>query len=754
MLPLELYNLNKSYINNSDLIGNNYINTIYRLNSSAVIKYNNKVKFNKRSLNENINITLIWADNYIYNLIPSKSDYYIWVICNLIPDPDLVKSFIGKHIFIIQSDILRNKYSLNISKSISWESTTINTLYEYHDGKLFRDKLKYSNLLIILFGYEGALILDPEKDNDSTLWFLQSKMEDDFISEYPGYVPESFELFITLIIEQIGNAIHNNDDVITILKLKMNYFLTGLITTHILGYNEMLKLNQAFYKKIRRSDFQILDSKIKKDYPYIMFQSVKIPCNTYNWEILPNLSIDDYIYFNENKIIFNKIIYDGIVKTSIGCPILKINNFISIGKSEIESISAVKNLIYNYLYNKNQIKPLNITVFGQPGSGKSYCVKEIANSISNNSIPFLEYNLSQYDDSSLSYLIKIFHDIQNYTILNKIPIIFIDEFDTNNYQWLKYFLMPMQDGVFIENGVKRPLGKCIFVFAGGVNHNKDDFDKVIKEDTNKARDNKIPDFKSRIKGYINILNINPNNSVENKNRRDEPFYLIKRSIILSNILIKLKTSQNKNIILSDDVLFAFLYTIEYKNGVRSMEAILESCKITSNGIIGTSNMPPNNQLELHVNSKNFTDLLKFRSYRNKILGLIAISHSKENNENWNYMNSKKQNDYYKMSENTYKTLTKTLKLKINLFENNVNYNYWKKMILLSKHENCNISPISNDELIHFTQILIDELKKTNNETINNEKDIESKYLEIIKFMFKPFDNNPNNNGIFLFRDDY
>ncbi|MBK8280226.1 MAG: hypothetical protein IPK94_09000 [Saprospiraceae bacterium] len=53
----------------------------------------------------------------------------------------------------------------------------------------------------------------------------------------------------------------------------------------------------------------------------------------------------------------------------------------------------------------------------------------------------------------------------------KTPLIFFDEFDTaynsKALGWIQYFLAPMQDGVFKDGEKLHPLGKAIFVFAGG-----------------------------------------------------------------------------------------------------------------------------------------------------------------------------------------------------------------------------------------------------------------------------------------------
>ena len=47
------------------------------------------------------------------------------------------------------------------------------------------------------------------------------------------------------------------------------------------------------------------------------------------------------------------------------------------------------------------------------------------------------------------------------------------------YGWLRYFLAPMQDGKFLQGEMAHPIGKAIFVFAGGTSWTLDNFGKQV-----------------------------------------------------------------------------------------------------------------------------------------------------------------------------------------------------------------------------------------------------------------------------------
>lgn len=78
---------------------------------------------------------------------------------------------------------------------------------------------------------------------------------------------------------------------------------------------------------------------------------------------------------------------------------------------------------------------------------------------------WLEFNLSQF--ANADDLIGAFHQIRDKVLQCRLPVVFFDEFDSQSYRWLQFLLAPMQDGKFQEGQVTHPIGKCVFIFAGG-----------------------------------------------------------------------------------------------------------------------------------------------------------------------------------------------------------------------------------------------------------------------------------------------
>ncbi len=78
-----------------------------------------------------------------------------------------------------------------------------------------------------------------------------------------------------------------------------------------------------------------------------------------------------------------------------------------------------------------------------------------------------------------------FHQVRDIGLSGKFPLVFWDEFDTSLAEtplgWLRYFLAPMQDGKFQEGQISHPIGRAIFVFAGGTSSSMAEFDKGTDE---------------------------------------------------------------------------------------------------------------------------------------------------------------------------------------------------------------------------------------------------------------------------------
>ncbi len=187
-------------------------------------------------------------------------------------------------------------------------------------------------------------------------------------------------------------------------------------------------------------------------------------------------------------------------------PSARFGDLKTVDRREIESLRSIQNLIREYLDQPQQKRPLSLAVFGPPGAGKSFAVTQVARSIHPGRIESVELNLSQW--SSPDDLIKALHQVRDVVLKGKVPLVFFDEFDakyqTEDLGWLKYFLEPMQDGRFKEGESTHPIGRAIFVFAGGTSTSLQGFSReVLEEEENldaAEKEVKLKELKCKFRG--------------------------------------------------------------------------------------------------------------------------------------------------------------------------------------------------------------------------------------------------------------
>jgi len=262
-------------------------------------------------------------------------------------------------------------------------------------------------------------------------------------------------------------------------------------------------------------------------------------------------------------------------------PFLRFGTFLTYDKNQIEQTCETYNVLKSYMRDQSKRTPLSICVFGPAGAGKSEAVKQIAQHINENKketqdeTETLTFNISQFDDHK--QLFEAFHQIRDVGIGDKLPVVFFDEFDTGyganqggELGWLRFFLAPMQDGEFYENGQKHIIGRAIFVFAGSTFKKMNEFIKYASDNEKTAKSVKLPDFISRIKGYLDV-------SGQNKAKDTGPHilhYIRRASLLRSNLERRFKIKKKHYIGITDLALELLLNVKEYKHGARSMDAIV------------------------------------------------------------------------------------------------------------------------------------------------------------------------------------
>ena len=539
--------------------------------------------------------------------------------------------FADRLIVIIPVNDLRRS-EVHISQGLSWERTAQDIYWELVHNPAINSLAACSDV-IISFDTAGAVHLSRNvngKQSDTPqgfLFFDPDIIERGWKKQHPGYMIGYTTCLTASIAYQVIKSPANPD-----LSQGIQSGLAALRLLHQEGYSfsEDKKDQLSF-------PYQKISAKILQDEQPFAAVDIQNPVFFYNqseqemaedkrsgwWTIL-----EDQHQENLHEVAEQIVLY-GIGEALDNIPLGKFGHLTSVDRQEIESFRSINNLASEYLGKESQKRPLSIAVFGAPGSGKSFGITQVAETLAPDRLKVLEFNLSQF--SGPEEIIDALHLVRDVVLSGGIPLVFWDEFDTplNNKSlgWLRYFLSPMQDGSFRQGQMVHPIGRAIFVFAGGTSHKIEDFGKDLDPEAYRAA--KVPDFVSRLKGFVNILGPNPPEDKDTDEKASDPYYIIRRAILLRSLLERgakhLFTRQDGKKVLKIDrgVLQAFLGNRKYKHGIRSMESIITMSALSGKRAYERSCLPPKDQLNLHVDAVEFLSLVQQIKLEGELLEKLA-----------------------------------------------------------------------------------------------------------------------------------
>ena len=299
-----------------------------------------------------------------------------------------------------------------------------------------------------------------------------------------------------------------------------------------------------------------------------------------------------------------EVVIRGVEKALRPAPKARYGSFVTVDREEIERINAIRGLAEAYLGNPDDRRPLSVAVFGPPGSGKSFAIKQLAEVLFGEKREALTFNLSEFGGQGQTLLQEAFHRVRDASVQGRVPLVFWDEFDSDDLDWLKHFLAPMQDAEFRAGSLVFPIGRALFIFAGGTKPSFDQFNRSSEGDARFIA-KKGPDFVSRLRGYIDIKGPNPSSKPAL-----DPAHLIRRAVLLRSLierntpdLIDARTGQAS---VSPGVIRGLLRVERYLHGARSLESLFNTSRVRSARFFGPSQLPPANLLSLYV-SADFMD---------------------------------------------------------------------------------------------------------------------------------------------------
>jgi hypothetical protein len=514
----------------------------------------------------------------------------------------LLKNHNNRLLVIANASDLRSSGAL-ISHGVSWERTAIEFSSEMTRNPILGPLKRCKNLLV-RFGLEGVIHYKGQT-NKASIIYDPNRGEGDYSQQFSGHMSGFGSAFCASLAIDFYNERSTKID---LTKLGP-YIRNALVATR-----RLLKFGLGQDSSELRIQHEEVFSRSSAARQFVASnvptRAERLKNASETWSFIKNIDRPQLYALAKDIVLRGRM-----APNPSGIPLARFGALETIDRSEIESYRTIRNLMREFLLGASPARPLSIAVFGQPGSGKSFGITEIAHDLGSKKIGNIgkrfTFNVAQF--ASERDLTAAFHIARDEVLKGEVPILFFDEFDARfndkPLYWLQYFLAPMQDGVFKDDKAVHSVGKAIFVFAGGIYHSFEKFAKAgLKTDGKKA---KLPDFKSRLRGYVDILSPNPS-----KNSRDNSF-LIRRAVILRSLLRRkcphLINAINGVANIDDGVLDAFLQVPQYKHDVRSIEALLDMSMLAGRTGFGSSALPTDDQMEMHVDSTKFLKLVSGES---------------------------------------------------------------------------------------------------------------------------------------------
>jgi len=543
-------------------------------------------------------------------------------------------------IVVADADDLRAS-GVPVSRRMSWERTALDLIWHLK-GTPQLVALRRCRHLVVRFGLDGALYWSwPETAPLPVAWLIYDphREEGDFAEAVPGTMTGFSSAFVAALTACLAGQIFDGEPSLptrTTPGLMLSAIRQGLGAARALlqaGYEENQGAMRWPCGRIFASAAQNADSFAAINVP--IFNDPTRP-DPRGWKIL------------DQQLPPGALLCDTAAQLCLrgGCAALRsipqgvFAKLRTYDRHEIEAYGAISNLLRNYFARTTARVPLSLAVFGPPGSGKSFGVEQVAEAAAQSlaghlRITKLTFNLSQF--RSQDELAAAFHLVRDHVLKGSVPLVFFDEFDaTLDRQplgWLRFFLAPMQDGEFLDRGAVHPIGKSVFVFAGGTRNRFEDFLVLPEEEKSTAslkpapsmtfpefRECKGPDFVSRLRGFINVTGIG------HPGLDRTAAVLLRRAI-----MVRLKIQEiAPNLIAPDGVLQvnerivrAFLQVPRFHHGVRSLTAVLEMSALAGRKHFDASCLPDEEQLKLHVDAADFRQRVLHESLFGEDLDRIA-----------------------------------------------------------------------------------------------------------------------------------
>lgn len=303
------------------------------------------------------------------------------------------------------------------------------------------------------------------------------------------------------------------------------------------------------------------------------------------------------------------VVTNGPQKALTSCPIQEFGDLLVFERAEQESFRSVVDAVQERLDSSTD-QPTSIGLLGLAGSGKKYTATHLANYIgSERRTHQMTYNarLLRLED-----LTAACHSIRDSTATGALTVVHFQNFEAilqPGNPLLGDFLGIMRDGQFTDKGHVRRLGAPLMFFV--VNQDPVSLAPVPTPITPTANDARgIPAVDEtllldHLHGLVRIMG-------PNQTSAQDKTFSVRRAMMLRQLIRQKHPHLEVNGLMKVDeaVLHALLLVPSYKHGLRSLDKIISTSRLSGRTKFDVSALPPEEQIQLHVDGRTFMSYLR------------------------------------------------------------------------------------------------------------------------------------------------
>jgi len=293
------------------------------------------------------------------------------------------------------------------------------------------------------------------------------------------------------------------------------------------------------------------------------------------------------------------------------CSVTRFGDLRSVDRIEQESLASMVDTMQERLEAGN-VTPTCLGIIGPVGSGKKFVAKSLSDQIGEQwPVRKLTYNARVL---RLEDLTNACHTIRDFTAENTLTVVTFE-----NFEWLfqpdntllDEFTALMRHGTFKDEGRERGVGRCLLLFL--VNQSISDNSIVptpktpvgfeFPQSQPERHDAALLD---NLHGMIKLKGPDQGDKDEDKTFAVRRAFMIRRLIERHHPQIIV----DGTIQIDEAVLHALLFVPRYKHGLRSLDKIISTSRLSKRKKYDIAALPPEEQIQLHVDGKAFMQYLR------------------------------------------------------------------------------------------------------------------------------------------------